>query len=56
MVGQLQDVSVVGRVPFSWQAVLMRHCLNPVDHLRRRDAAAAAAAAEGDTITHVYMK
>lgn len=50
VVGQLKDVSVVGRVPLSGQAVLMSHRLNPVDHLRRR--AAAAAAATKATQTH----
>lgn len=50
VVRQVEDVSVVGRVPFRGQAVLMSHRLHPVDHLRRR---AAAAAAEGNTHTRV---
>lgn len=49
VVGHLKDVSVVGRIPFSGQAVLASHRRNPVDHLRRR----AAAAAEENTNTGV---
>lgn len=50
VVGQLEDVSIVARVPFSGQAVLVSHRLNAVDHLRRRAAAAAAAH------TFIYIK